>query len=210
MSAVEPNAEYPSGTVRALLETDLVTPQTRAVLRARLDDGGRDAPRCLDPRELTTLRAACARLLPQPHRARPVDLAACIDRRLATGTGDGWRYAAMPPDREAYRLGLRGLNESAHALFGGEFATLDGARQDAVLLAVQRGTAAGPAWEVVPPGRFFEELLVGVAECYYSHPLAQEEIGYVGMADVPGWHALGLDEREPREPLPVRQEVPRG
>ncbi|MBW3634848.1 MAG: GMC family oxidoreductase [Armatimonadetes bacterium] len=54
----------------------------------------------------------------------------------------------------------------------------------------------------MPSPRFFEELLAEATEHYYAHPLAQEEIGYAGFADAPGWKRIGLDERENREPAP--------
>jgi hypothetical protein len=68
------------------------------------------------------------------------------------------------------------------------------------LLAVQRNGAPGQTWKIVPAGRFFEELLAELTECYYSDPSAQEEIGYVGFADAHGWQALGLNELEAHEP----------
>lgn len=198
--APSPPSRYPRGTVRALLDTDLVTVPTRQALAARLAPGDDLAPRFFDAVAYATLRAACARLVPQPERPDPVDLAGGIDRRLAEDDSDGWRYDTMPPDREAYRLGLRGLDESARAMFDADFAALAGGAQDAVLGAVQRGTAEGEAWRAVPSGRFFEELLAELVECYYSHPLASEEIGYAGYADAHGWQHLGLGEREPWEP----------
>jgi hypothetical protein len=48
-------------------------------------------------------------------------------------------------------------------------------------------------------------MLAELTEYYYAHPLAQEEIGYVGMADAHGWTRLGLNELEPREPEPLGQ-----
>jgi hypothetical protein len=42
-------------------------------------------------------------------------------------------------------------------------------------------------------------------ETYYAHPLAQEEIGYAGMADARGWRAIGLDEREAHEPASIHR-----
>jgi len=196
----DPADEYPAGTVRALLDTDLVTRPTRDALRARLDERDSRRPRFFDIRALTTLRAACARLVPQPGRKDPVDVAGCIDERLAAATGNGWRYDSMPPDAEAYETGLAGLDETARERYGGAFHELGALRQDEVLLAVQRGKAEGEAWERIPAARFFEELLAECVEFYYGHPLAQEEIGYVGMADAPGWRAIGLGRLEPREP----------
>jgi len=191
---------YPEGTVRALLATDLVTPQTRAVLLARLEGSRGPDHRVLDGAAFATLRAVCARLIPQPDRSDPVDLAGAVDDRLARGEGNGWRYAVMPPDAEAYRRGLLGVDESARAMFGAAFVLLDEGSQDAVLRAVQRREAVGAVWQALPADRFFEELLAEVAECYYSHPLAQEEIGYVGFADARGWQAVGLNQLAPHEP----------
>lgn len=205
-----PRPRYPAGAVRALIETALVSPRTRDVLRGRLEALGRGpavAPRFLDPRAFATLRAACDRLVAQGDRAEPVDLAGQIDARLAADAADGWRYDAMPPDGEAYRLGLRGLDDLARARFATAFAALDGARQDEILEDVQRGAVADGVWADLPPARFFEELLAEAAEDFYSDPLAQEEIGYAGMADAPGWTRIGLGEREPREP-PAVGEIP--
>lgn len=195
---------YPPRTVRDLTATDLVTPQTRAVLRSRLE-GGDDSPlpRFLSPEEFATLAAACARLIPQDDRDTRVDLPANIDWRLAEDKSDGWRYDSMPSDGEAYRQGLRGLDESAQAMYGTSFRELEAFRQDDVLAAVQRGTAPGSAWATLPQARFFEELLAELSECYYSDPLSQEEIGYVGMADARGWRRIGLNELESHEPRPL-------
>lgn len=200
-----PDVRYPEGTVRALLDTDLVTPATRTALRARLTarDQASPAPRFFDAHEFRTLTAVCHRLIPQDGRPHPVELPHALDARLADGKGDGWRYAVMPPDPEAHRLGLRGLDESARAMFGAGLTALPGDAQDAVLRAVQAGTVQGGAWDVLPAERFFEELLAELAEAYYSHPVAQDEIGYVGYADAHGWQAIGLDERAPHEPRPV-------
>jgi len=191
---------YPSGTVSALLETDLVTPPTRAALTERLNKAPIAVPRFFDEATFATLRAVCARLIPQPDRAQPIDLAGPIDGRLAQGEGDGWRYDQMPPDGEAHRRGLQALDEDARLLCDANFAELDDRRQDEMLLLVQRDEVSGGLWETMQASRFFEELLAGATESYYSHPLAQEEIGYVGMADAHGWQAIGLNELEPREP----------
>jgi hypothetical protein len=199
---------YPRGTVRALVETNLVTPATRKALVSRLvpDDAPPppvSKPRFFDAEAFDTLRAACDRLIPQADRTHPVQLAGALDERLAEGKGDGWRYNQMPPDGEAHRRGLLGLNESAHAMFGEAFYELDASRQDEVLLAVQRNEAQGQTWKTLPAQRFFEELLAELAECYYSDPLTQEEIGYVGFADAHGWLAVGLNELEAHEPRAI-------
>jgi len=194
---------YPAGTVRALLATEAVTAPTRRALQARLDAEPPRSPSFFDEAGYADLGAVCARLIPQGERSRPVPLAAAIDARLAEGRGDGWRYDIMPEDGEAYRRGLRGLNETALILFGGAFRDLNEPEQDRVLGTVQREEAPGETWRTLRAGRFFEELLAEIVEIYYAHPLAQEEIGYAGMADAPGWRMIGLDQREEREPARV-------
>lgn len=196
---------YPDGTVRALLDTELVTDATRAALQARLNAPPYE-PQFLEPATYDLLRAVAACLFPQPDRPEPIELAPSVDQRLAAGRSDGWRYDTMPPDREAYRLGLGGINQAAQALFQQDFRALSSEQQDSILQLIQEEKAPGEAWQTVPAARFFEELLAELTEYYYAHPLAQEEIGYVGMADAPGWTRLGLNELEPREPEPLGNE----
>ena len=191
---------YPSGTVRALLATPHVSEATRAAVQARLDAPAAYAPQLLAPETFALLEAVAARLLPQPDRPdQPIVLAPAVDQRLAAGRADGWRYDLLPPDREAYRLGLGGIQEIAQAQFQADFLTLNADQQDAVLQALASGTPPGATWATLDAGRFFEELLAELTETYYAHPLAQEEIGYVGLADLPSWTKIGLNEKEDRE-----------
>ena len=192
---------YPTGTVRALLDTPHLSEATRAALQARLDAPATYAPQFLAPETYALLEAVASRLFPQPDRPeQPIPLAPAVDQRLAEGRADGWRYDALPPDREAYRLGLGGIQEIAQARFQADFLTLSAEQQDAVLQALASGTPPGTIWETLDAGRFFEEMLAELTETYYAHPLAQEEIGYVGMADLPAWTKIGLNEKESREP----------
>ncbi|MDQ2794066.1 MAG: gluconate 2-dehydrogenase subunit 3 family protein [Bacteroidota bacterium] len=196
-----PLPAYPTGTVRALLDTPHVSETTRAALQARLDAPAAYAPQFLAPETYALLEAVAARLFPQPDRAdQPIALAPAVDQRLAEGRADGWRYDALPPDREAYRMGLGGIQEIAQSQFQADFTTLAAEQQDAVIQALASGTPPGTTWATLDAGRFFEEMLAELTETYYAHPLAQEEIGYVGMADLPSWSKIGLNEKENREP----------
>lgn len=196
-------SRYPPGTVRALIETNHVSDATRAAIRERLDRALVVEPIFLSDEEFEALRAVCHRLIPQPDRARPIDIAGEIDRRLASGVTDGWRYDVLPPDGEMYRAVLSGLDVLARERGASGFTALDGETQDRILGALQRGEVTGEPWQRTPPTKCFEEILAEAAEIYYGHPLTQEEIGYVGMADLPAWSRIGLDERDEREPLPV-------
>ncbi|AWM34307.1 gluconate 2-dehydrogenase subunit 3 family protein [Hymenobacter nivis] len=191
---------YPAGTVRALLPTAHVSDATRAALQQRLDAPADYAPQLLAPETFALLEAVAACLFPQPDRPEhPIPLAPSVDQRLAEGRADGWRYDVLPPDREAYRLGLGGIQETAQALFLNDFPTLDTQQRHHVMQAVAGGTPPGTTWQTLDAARFFEEMLAELTETYYAHPLAQEEIGYVGMADLPAWTKIGLNEKDDRE-----------
>ena len=197
---------YPSGTVRALLTTDLVTKATRQALTERLTTPPRQ-PSFFTPDEFALLEAVCARLIPQDDRSEPIDIAGGIDKRLSENKSDGWRYDSMPADGGAYKLGLKGIDESAQLTFHASFQHVSAEQQDIILKSVQLNQALGQSWQHLPANRFFEELLAEAVENYYSHPVAQEEIGYVGMADVPTWQRIGLNQLEDCEPRLVNHEL---
>jgi hypothetical protein len=184
---------FPPGGVRALLNTAHVTEPTRRALQAKLDRRPTQ-PRFFEPHAFATLTTICDRLIPQFPRA--VDIAGGLDERLADNKRDGWRYDVMPPDQEAYRRGLAGVDETARALFGSDFIGLVESQQEAVLQTLSGGEPPGETWTAMPAGYWFEELLVEASEIYFAHPLAQQAMGYLGMADAQGWTATGLDEEE--------------
>ncbi len=192
-------------TSQDLLPSAHVSAATRAALTQRLaETGAAYAPQFLAPETFRLLEAVAARLFPQPERPVPIPLAPSVDQRLAAGRADGWRYDALPPDREAYRLGLGGIQEIAQALFQADFEQLEANRQDEVIQALASGNPPGAVWQTLPAERFFEEMLAELTETYYAHPWAQDEIGYVGYADLPAWTKIGLHEKEAREAEDVR------
>jgi gluconate 2-dehydrogenase gamma chain len=195
---------YPNGTVRALMPTDQVTEATRQALTERLETAP-PKPDFFSEAEFSLLEAICDRLIPQDENEPHIDIAGGIDERLVQHKSDGWRYDTMPPDGEAYKLSLAGVDETASLLFQSSFQSLSAAQQDSVLQQVQQGEAPGETWKKLPANRFFEELLAEATTNYYSNPLAQETIGYVGMADVPGWQRIGLDQLEDREPRVLKR-----
>ena len=109
----------------------------------------------------------------------------------------------MPPDGEAMRRGLRGLDAAAQHTFGMAFTELNGSQQDELLTAAQQGRLTGEEWQGLPSARFFEELLAELTAYFYSDLQVQvTDIGYVGMADGRGWKRIGLNVREDWEPAP--------
>lgn len=200
-----------TGTLDNLLASPFVTPPTRDALFARAIPPPHDAqPAFFDASTFAILQSVCACLLPAspPNGPDVQDFAFVIDKRLSQNTGNGWRYDTMPPDREAYSLGLQGLNDAAKARHGLEFIECGDDAQDALLADLRENNLSGAVWQRLPAPRFFEELITELAEAFYSHPQVQASIGYVGMADAKGWKRVGLnetndDEPQPNKPLPV-------
>lgn len=167
----------------ALIASERVNPRLRAALgeRARADDPAY-APVALDPVELALLRAVVARVLPEAG----FDIAARLDARLASGAGDGWRFAALPPDAESYRAGLRSLDAAARAA-GAPFLARDGAGQDALLRAAQAGDLAVPdmndrsGLDAERMVLWFEDLRADAVRSYLGHPATLARIGFSGI-----------------------------
>ena len=154
----------------------------------------------LSPDLYAVLEAACARVIPQPDRAEPVPIAPWIDDALQRGSGDGFRPPDTPPPREAWTVGLRGLDAEARARFLRPFVELDPDSQDAVLKALQDGEADPGRFPGLPADHFMVHMLAKEsAGHYYAHPEAWSEIGFGGPASPRGYVRLGLDKRDPWE-----------
>jgi hypothetical protein len=189
---------YPDYDVLEKWDSPSWNDRTRAVVRKRLDVV--PERRFLTEDEWALLEAIAARLIPQPERADPVPIVPWIDDTLAANRGPGYRYADMPPMREAWRQGLAAIGGEARERHGADFGGLPPDAQDALLRAVQRGETDGRHWGDLPAARFFSELLLKqVAAVYYAHPAAWSEIGFGGPASPRGYVRLGFDERDPWE-----------
>ena len=99
----------------------------------------------------------------------------------------------LPADPDAWRQGLQLFHETAQATFGLPFTQLADDQKDSIIGQFQQGDVPSVAWQPVQQKRFFEEMLAELVSRYFSHPLAQEEFGYVGMADKPSWERIGLN-----------------
>ena len=178
--------------------------QTRRAVRQRLEE----VPpiRFFTDEEARTLAAVVERIIPQPERSdhEKVPIVPWIDEKLYEDKRDGYRYEELPPQREAWRKGLAGINETAQALFDRKsFADLDPLSQDVVLTHVARGDAPGATWKQLPAARFFKSVLsITIIKIYYAHPAAWNEIGYNGPSSPRGhvrkWEG-GVDPWEAHE-----------
>lgn len=153
--------------------------------------------------EARLMDAICNRILPQDDRdpLHRIPILNLIDRRLSEGRIDGYRYERMPPDGEAFRLGLQGIEAVAKHLFARPFVELGALEQELVLKTVHDGDppAGQEIWRQMPVERFWLLLVQDVVGFYYAHPYAWDEIGFGGPAYPRGYMRLENGEPEPWE-----------
>lgn len=180
--------------VRAILESAYLTEPTRKVLLERIYKMGSNC--FFDNPSFILLSRVCDLLMDQDSKNRMVNIALYIDERLQNNDSDGWRYDCMPPDRIMFMEGLKGIEEIATQRFKQNFILLEKEQQTQILKAIQEGNVATDIYKNLDPKLFFEELLAETAEIFYSHPIVQASINYVGMADAKGWTKLKLNQSE--------------
>ncbi len=178
--------------------------QTREVIRKRLEEI--PAIRFFTEAEVNILAAVAECIIPQTDRteSEKVPIVPRIDEKLFKDERDGYRYEDLPEQREAWRLGLKGIDEAARVNFGGKtFSELDSDSKETVLNLISKGTVSGGVWEEMSAERFFKNVLCSnIIKNYYSHPLAWNEIGYSGPSSPRGhfrkWEG-GVDPWEAQE-----------
>ncbi len=193
-----PIVAYPGFDVMA--QQDHWDPATRDLIRRRITD----VPpiRFFTTAEISTLTAVVDRVMPQDDRPpeQRIPIVPWIDHRCYERIIDGWRFEDLPPDEEAWRLGLKGIDEAARHLFGRAFVALQEDEQDAVLHAVAEGSPPGPTWHQLPARRFWIYVVLRqITSIYYAHPTSWNEIGFGGPAYLRGYFALNHGNPEPWE-----------
>jgi hypothetical protein len=161
-------------------------PVTAGVVLGRLSNV-RDF-RFFSPDEQAIATMLCDRLLGQ-HGDDRIPVAAMIDARLAESQTDGWRYADMPEDGQAWRDSLAALREDG-------FADVGDKEQDALIQAVQD---AHGDWHGMPAARVWSLWTRYACTAFYAHPDIWAEIGFSGPAYPRGYKNIGVDRREPFE-----------
>src|SRR5947209_7346860 len=129
-----------------------------------------------------------------------------IDARLAEGIIDGWRYADMPEDGDAFRQTFAGLDADARDARRRLFHELSWDAQASLVQRIQDRSDAEDAWRDLPAKHVWSLWTRYACAAFYSHPSAWNEIGFGGPAYPRGYKNLGLDAREPWE---VRDRVNR-
>ncbi|WP_428485707.1 gluconate 2-dehydrogenase subunit 3 family protein [Rhodopila sp.] len=173
-------------------------PITRQVVQRRL--AVPREPRFFNVNEWETLGAVCDRIMPQPSDRPPIPLPAYVDAKITEKHMDGYRYAALPDQGEAWKRGLAALDQEARDAHGGRFHSLPPDAQDDLLRRMQKGELQADAWQGMPCKPFFEHRVIAdITHAYYAHPVAWNEIGFGGPASPRGYVRMQLDRRDPWE-----------
>jgi hypothetical protein len=151
--------------------------------------------RFFDLAEEAVGRALFDQLLDQ-HDDPRVPVFELVDSRLAEAESDGWRYADLPEDGEAFRRSFAGLDDDACDSFGQDFARLNPDDQAAVIEAVRKTQGS---WHGMPASQVWSLWTRYACTAFYSHPWAWNEIGFGGPAYPRGYKNLGINAREPWE-----------
>jgi len=120
-----------------------------------------------------------------------------VDSRLAAGETDGWRYADMPEDGQAWRDTLSYLDADAGLRCGTSFAGASVIDQMALVQAVQELKSAD--WHGLPAAHVWSLWTRYACTAFYAHPFAWAEIGFPGPAYPRGYKNAGVGKLEPFE-----------
>ena len=161
---------------------------TRRVVLDRVDN----VPpfRFFSAQEVATLAAFCDVVLAQDAEPR-IPVLAYVDEKLASGVGDGYQYYDLPPDGDTWRLLARGLDEEARIHSFDSFAAAPLEAQVGIVHRLSKSDLHGGAWATVNVGRVWKVVMRYVAQAFYSHPWAWNEIGFGGPAYPRGYGAFG-------------------
>jgi len=169
-------------------------PVTAGVVMARI--GMPPGIRFFTPAEEAAATALCDRLLGQDEEPK-VAVVPQVDARLAELATDGWRYADMPEDGQAWRDSLRFLDEDSQAAFSCLLAEASVDDQRAVIQAVQ--DLGAKDWHGLNAAHVWSLWTRYACTAFYAHPSAWNEIGFPGPAYPRGYKNPGVDAREPFE-----------
>ncbi len=171
-----------------LLNADRVAPRMRARLLARHATPLPLPESALPARHLALLSALAARLVPGGDAD---ELALRVGHALVNHESDGWRFADLPPDADAWAQALDQLDAAANG-----FSMLAPTAQHALLEQVQGQSATAPEGAVLDPAQWahwLEDARALFARTWMSLPSTWAAIGYDGFAvggkgaDSPGY-----------------------
>jgi pimeloyl-ACP methyl ester carboxylesterase len=191
-------AALPASFVR-LMASDRVSDRTRRAMLERHIGPAETDIGVLSAAQQDLLAAVVGRVLPDTDEPR--NLTRRLDVGLANGKGDGWRFADLPSDADAWARGLDTLASGAP-----DFLTLDTTTQDDILRKISLGEFDHPGGaDPLSSDRmrlWFEEVASETARLWMSLPATWAHIGYDGFATggqgpIQGYQEMAADTSEP-------------
>lgn len=181
---------------------------TREVVLGRIDNV--PPVRFFKTDDAELMEAIIDRVLPQDDRDEEhrIPILPFIDARLVADGQTGTRFEGMPPDPDAFLLGLKGIQAIAEFLYHKPFTQLEPRDQDAVLKTLHDSDppAGKDVWQEMNIQRFWLMLVGSVVSVYYAHPYVWDEIGFGGPAYPRGYFRLLGGHPEPWEVAESRYE----
>ena len=168
-------------------------PVTAELITART--GPPPRPRFFTEAEQASAAVLLDQLTGQCDEPAGVPVLEMVDARLAAGETDGWRYADMPEDGQAWRDTLGYLDKDAHDRCGTSFAAAPRHDQAAIIQAVQDASE----WHGLNAPRVWSLWTRYACTALYSHPYAWSEMGFPGPAYPRGYKNAGVGKLEPFE-----------
>jgi Gluconate 2-dehydrogenase subunit 3 len=148
--------------------------------------------------EAATLKAFCDLATAQDAEPR-IPVLSYIDEKLDQGKRDGWQYFDLPDDDEVWRRIALGLDDEARSAAFDSYATATVEVQAGIVSRFANADLHGGVWETMNVAQAFKVAMRYVAQAFYSHPWAWNEIGFGGPAYPRGYGAFGsphLGEQE--------------
>ena len=185
------HSRYPDFNV--LDETDHWDESTRRVVLDRVEH----VPpiRFFTVGEAATLQRLCD-LMTAQDREPKIPVLNMIDAKLFAGELDGFRFAAMPDDRETWRRVAVGLDAAARQHAARDFVSASAQVADRVVQGFSDGALHGQIWDQLPARLAWKVVTRAVLSAFYSHPWAWNEIGFGGPAYPRGYSRFGVGQRE--------------
>jgi gluconate 2-dehydrogenase subunit 3-like protein len=170
---------------------------TRAVVLCRIDDP--PGIHFFEGDEVETLKAYCD-VVTHQYREPRIPVLAFVDEKLLAGRLDGYRYADMPDDGEAWRIVARGLDHSARSEWRAtSFAAAPTTVREDIVRAFSDAHLRGGPWNELSVEHAWKVTTRHILEAFYAHPWSWNEIGFGGPAYPRGYAAFGSDHLGDRE-----------
>ncbi|MXV45138.1 gluconate 2-dehydrogenase subunit 3 family protein [Saccharibacter sp. 17.LH.SD] len=190
------------------LNSPHLSTHTRTLLLERINQE-KALPQYLSPKAFSLLKIVCDDILPQELLIgnTHLNLAVMIDHTFASSR-DGWRFAELPSDLEAYEAGLMTLEAHAYDLFKTRYEKLTSDQRGSLLDHAYDGTFSPFVSQApltpVQMSLWIRDVRADILSCFLSHPIPQTLLGLSanltgGDDHLEGFPSISANERKPFE-----------